>query len=108
MAIGAGSGGESVVGTNPSFTVIKDHVLKVTDVCCTYQGAGYLRIRQTDIAGAIMFQRRVAADGDIQADFKTPLELSGGSGSAGTAYVITQEGNFPNSMLLIGTVEGAN
>lgn len=108
LALGVGNAAEALVETNPSFTVIKDHTLQLTDVCATYQGAGYLRIRKTNISGEIMFVRRVAADGDIQADFKTPLPLAGGSSAAGTTYVITQEGSFVNSLLLIGIVEGSN
>lgn len=106
QALGVGNAAETLVEMNSSFTVIKDHTLQLTDVCATYKGAGYLRIRKTDISGEIMFVRRVAADGDIQADFKTPLPLPGGSGASGTTYVITQEGNFQNSLLLIGVIEG--
>ncbi len=108
LSLGAGSASEALVDTNSSFTVIKDHTLQLTDVCATYQGAGYLRIRKTSITGEVMFVRRVAADGDIQADFKTPLPLPGGSSANGTTYVITQEGSFANSLLLIGVVEGSN
>jgi hypothetical protein len=89
--------------TNPSFVVLKDHTLQLTDYISTYRGAGVLRIRKTDINGEVMFLQRISADGQIVGDFKTPLPLAGGSGVNGTTYVITQEGSFVNSLLLIGT-----
>lgn len=105
QGLGAGSASEALLDTNPSFTVIKDHTLKITDVISTYLGIGILRIRKTDINGDVMFRVRFAADGTIPCDFITPLPLPGGSGNNGTVYVITQEGSFDNSILLLGVVD---
>jgi hypothetical protein len=102
QAVGTGSGSEALMDTNPSFTVIADHTLQISDYIPTYQGAGTIRIRKTDINGDVMLVLRIAADGMVVGDFKTPLPLEGGS--AGTTYVITQEGSFDNSFLLVGMV----
>lgn len=108
QARGTGSASETVMDTKPSFTVLKNHTLQITDYISTYQGAGTIRIRKTDVNGEVMFVQRIAADGMVTGDLKTPFPLEGGDADAGTTYVITQEGDFDNSLLLIGMEVGGS
>lgn len=94
QAIGAGNAVETVFNTNGTIVVPPSQRLNITDYILDYEGAGKIRIRETNLAGAIMMQRRIAADGEIISDQKTPLVLENTDPLNSKNFVITYEGAF--------------
>jgi hypothetical protein len=102
FASGDGSASEALLDVNPTITVPPSGVFQICNILATYAGAGYIRIRETDLNGAELYRIRFAADGTIPCDFTTaPLTFKGGKN--GRTLVITQQGNFPNSVTISGT-----
>lgn len=103
QAIGAGNAAEQVVATNGTIVIPKNRELTIEDFLATYRGAGIIRIRNASLVGAILFELRFAADGSIQGDFKNGLHIEATLTAART-IVITEEGAFANSILLLGVL----
>jgi hypothetical protein len=103
QAIGAGNGAEQAMGVNGSFTVPEGFKLVFSDWIGTYRGEGTIRLRKTNLAGAIVYQQYFAAAGEIQGDLKTPLSVSAPVGGGDVTLVITEEGAFANSLFLAGS-----
>lgn len=104
QAIGAGNAAEQIVGTNGTVTIPAQRKLVITDWVMTYQGAGILRIREDNLAGAIVIQHRFSGDGEIQGQLGSPIEIVNNTGSP-MALVITEEGAFANSLFVSGRME---
>ena len=98
---GAGSASEALMGVNPTIAIPANGVFQIRNLIATYAGAGYIRLRETDINGAELLRIRFAADGTIPLDFITsPLQFK--AGSSGRTIVVTQEGSFVNSVTISG------
>lgn len=98
---GVGSASEALLDVNPTIIIPPNGVFQVCNILSTYAGAGYIRLRETDLSGAELFRVRFAADGTIPADFTTaPLSFKGGP--SGRTLVLTQQGAFPNSVTISG------
>lgn len=98
---GTGNAAEALLDVNPTITIRAGGVFQICNLIATYAGAGYIRIRETDINGAELFRIRFAADGTIPIDFRTaPMQFK--AGSSDRTLVLTQEGAFANSVLISG------
>lgn len=101
FASGAGSASEALLDSNPTISIPGNGVFQVRNLIATYAGAGYIRLRETDLNGAELLRIRFAADGTIPLDFITaPLQFK--AGSSGRTLVLTQEGSFANSVTISG------
>ena len=98
---GNGSASEALMDSNPTITIPPNGVFQVRNLIATYAGAGYIRLRETDLNGAELLRIRFAADGTIPLDFITaPLQFK--AGSSARTIAITQEGSFVNSVTISG------
>jgi hypothetical protein len=88
------------MSSNPTITIPASGRLNIANFIATFQGAGTIRIRETNLSGAEIFRIRFGQDGLIQGDFRSAT-LTFDAPSAGKTLVITQEGNFANSLLLV-------
>lgn len=102
QAIGAGNAAETVFNTLGTIVVPPLQTLNLTDYILDYQGAGIIRIRETDITGAIKMQRRIAADGEIISDMKTPLFLENTDPINPKNFVVTYQGAFACAAFFAG------
>jgi hypothetical protein len=102
QALGTGNAAETVFNTNGTIVVPPRQTLNVTDYILDFQGAGIIRIRETDITGAIKMQRRIAADGEIISDLKTPLFLENADLLLPKNFVITYQGAFACAAFFAG------
>lgn len=103
QARGAGNGAERIVtGANGTISCPANRRILVTRLEGTYRGAGILRVRATDLAGAILWEQRYAADGSIVGGSNAPLVLSNLAGAVAANFVVTEEGAFINSLFMAG------
>lgn len=99
---GAGNAVEALMDVNPTITIPAGGRLRIYNFIATYNGIGTIRLRDTDLAGTELLRIRFAADGLIQGDFRaSPIEFLAPRASA-RDIVITQEGDFANSLLIAG------
>lgn len=101
QAVGVGNASETVFDTNGIIFVPVGQELDITDYVCSMQGAGFLRVRADNISGAIVHQRRFAADGEIIGDSKTPLILKN-TGTQVRQFVLTYQGAFTCAWFMAG------
>jgi hypothetical protein len=104
-AVGAGSAAEAVMGTNGSVTIPPLSKLVITDWIMTYQGAGILRIREDSLGGTLVIPHRFSADGEIQGDLESPIEIANFDPVNPKTVVFTEEGSFPNSQFVSGRID---
>ncbi len=101
FASGTGNAAEALMDVNPTVTIPARGVFQIWNFLATFSGAGYIRLRETDINGAELLRIRFSADGLIQGDFRTaPLQYK--AGATARTLVLTQEGAFANSILISG------
>lgn len=99
---GAGNAAEALLDVNPTITIPANGRLRIYNFIATYEGIGIIRLRDTDLVGTELMRIRFAADGLIQGDFRaSPLEFLAPRASA-RDIVVTQEGDFENSLLISG------
>ncbi|MGI0149744.1 MAG: hypothetical protein ACREDF_09480 [Thermoplasmata archaeon] len=102
-AVGAAQGG--VVLTAGTITIPANRVVRITNLVLTYRGAGVLRLRQTNLAGLIILEVRIAGDGTIIVDrVESPIQVV--ANAAAAVVVATEEGAFVNSVFLSGKIDG--
>ena len=102
QCIGVGNAAETQFDVNGVITVPPNTQLNVSDYVLDYQGAGIIRIRADSISGAIAHQRRIAADGEIISDMKTPLILKNFSLTASRSFIVTYQGAFACAAFFAG------
>lgn len=102
FASGTGSANEAVMDSNPTITIPAGGSFSIASYLLTYQGAGTIRLRETDINGAELCRFRCAADGQIEGGGLSPYPLGPWKApkDAARTIVITQEGDFDCSILL--------
>lgn len=105
QAVGAGNAAEQVMGTNGSVTIPPRTKLIITDWIMTYLGAGFLRIREDNLAGPLVIQHRFSGDGEIQGDLASPIEILNADPTNPKTVVFTEEGAFANSQFTAGRFE---
>lgn len=98
---GTGNAAEALMDVNPTVVIPAGGIFQICNMIATFAGAGYIRIRETNLVGAELFRIRFAADGTIPLDFRTaPMQFK--AGSTVRTLVFTQEGAFANSILVSG------
>lgn len=94
--------GTGLTLTAGTLTLASGSILRISNIISTYAGAGILRLRQTNLAGVIIAQIRFAAAGTIIVDrMSNPILINGG------VVVVTEEGNFANSMTIVGKISNS-
>lgn len=102
QCIGVGNAAETQFDVNGTIIVPPNLQLSITDYVLDYQGAGIIRVRADSLSGAIIHQRRIAADGEIISDMKTPLFLKNFSLTAAKTFVVTYQGAFACAAFFAG------
>jgi hypothetical protein len=100
--VGVQQGGLTLTAGTQTFSA--NRFVRISNLIMTYRGAGIMRLRQTNLAGAIILEIRFAGDGTITVDrVESPIQVV--SGAVAAVVVVTEEGAFVNSIFLSGKIE---